>query len=103
MSARADDYWFKKKIDAGEFQSQLKAAGITCDYVVCSEDNCRIANVSADPAAVISAYVYVDPLIAIRNNRLRAIVLVKKLRADTITVDEQKELLGRLALILLSQ
>lgn len=102
-NAEAKDYAFTKKVFAGDLQAQIRASGITLDHIICSENNCKVINASADPAAVIAAYVYTDPVQKMRDNRTAAIALVKKLRASTATQAEKDELLGRLAFMLLSE
>lgn len=101
--AEAKDYKFVKKIMNSDLQNELLAAGITVDSIGCEDNRCIAYNASADPSAVIAAYVYVDPDIKRRNNRAAAVALVKKLRAATATQADKDDLLGRLAFILLSE
>ena len=101
--AGATDYSFTKKIHPGDLQAQIVAGGITVEHIGCSGNKCTVFNASADPSAIIAAYVFMDPMVKVQTNRTAAIALVKKLRASTATQAEKDELLGRLSFMLLGE
>jgi hypothetical protein len=100
--AMAADYTFAiSPVDAGKLQLDIQTSGITLSHITCSSGNCTAYNASADPAAVVAAYVHVDPVQERATNLAAALALYDKLVAQTITAAEKDELLRLLVLLLL--
>lgn len=95
------NYRFKKEIDPVDCLARIRASGVSAASLSCDEsDMCGLMDVVGDPLPAIATC---PAITAKQNNRDAAIALVVKLRAGTITAAEQRELLGRLAYILLAK
>lgn len=100
--ARATDYPIAKQIYPSDLQAQIIAAGMTLDGIHCVSGNCVAYNVSADPSAVIAAYVYVAPTPPGASISLVG-PLVIALRGGTATQAQKDQLLALLVAILLGK
>lgn len=94
LPAAAREYKFKKKIDPGVLQKQLKDAGFAVQYVACSRDDCKVVLAGGEkknPKAIVDSYKYVDPRLEMDAKRLRLAHLYGKLIDRSITQDERDE------------
>lgn len=94
--ASAKDVRFKKQIDPGALQLELRQAGYSVDYINCSGVDCTVHmpdSEKKDPLPVIEKYVFVDPRQAQKQKNDRLLSLYAKWEAGTITSEEKDRLL----------
>lgn len=87
---------FKKKINAGILQAELRKAGFSVNYIQCSTDNCTIVMPVAetkDPLPIVQKHIYTD-LTEARKKKYAALgALYDKWEAGTITSAEKDDLI----------
>lgn len=92
-------YKFRKDVEPGTLQEELKAAGFKVSHITCINQDCEIIWSGAEtknPSALIAAHVNPRTARATRTKRMRE--LAEKWKADTITSAEKDELLKTLIL-----
>ena len=109
--ASGREFRFKKQVNNDRLIEELRIAGFDVDvkkghFINCAGDSCLMVYADSekkDPAAVVAAHVYADPIQARmrREGEMRA--LLGKLKAKTITPDEKDRLLGWLVERLLGE
>lgn len=102
--AFAREVKFDKKVDAGDLQRQLIAAGFTISYIECSGTRCKITmpdSEKKDPTIEIRKYVYVDAQEARSKTTAKLMALYDKWESGTISNEEKDQLIkGALAIVL---
>lgn len=87
---------FEKRVDSGELEKRIVAAGLTVNSISCVDQACVIDLPDAekqDPLPIVQAYQYADPANLAASRRARLRQLADRWDAGAITAAEKDELL----------